>query len=124
LAYKKIEPFRDLVDGIFQGIKNIGSAISASKFATVLSGLIGRLPGMAAGGSVMAGQAVRVGEFGSEVFIPSGSGSIRPDRGGGGGNTFILNGIVDAESARRSIERVMQNSTLRTGAVNLAGSPL
>jgi phage-related protein len=124
LAYKKIEPFKDLVDGIFQGIKNIGSAIAASKFATVLSGLIGRLPGMAAGGSVMAGQAVRVGEFGSEVFIPSGSGSIRPDRGNGGGNTFILNGIVDAESARRTIERVMQNSTLRTGAVNLAGSPL
>jgi hypothetical protein len=124
LAYKKIEPFKDLVDGIFQGIKNIGSAIAASKFATVLSGLIGRLPGMAAGGSVMAGQAVRVGEFGSEVFIPSGSGSIRPDRSSGGGNTFILNGIVDAESARRTIERVMQNSTLRTGAVNLAGSPL
>jgi phage-related protein len=124
LAYKKIEPFRDLVDSIFQGIKNIGSAIAASKFATVLSGLIGRLPGMAAGGSVMAGQAVRVGEFGSEVFIPSGSGSIRPDRSNGGGNTFILNGIVDAESARRTIERVMQNSTLRTGAVNLAGSPL
>jgi phage-related protein len=124
LAYKKIEPFRDLVDSIFRGIKNIGSAIAASKFATVLSGLIGRLPGMAAGGSVMAGQAVRVGEFGSEVFIPSGSGSIRPDRSNGGGNTFILNGIVDAESARRTIERVMQNSTLRTGAVNLAGSPL
>jgi len=59
-----------------------------------------------------------------KVFIPSGSGSIRPDRSNGGGNTFILNGIVDAESARRTIERVMQNSTLRTGAVNLAGSPL
>jgi phage-related protein len=124
LAYKKIEPFKNLMDSIFQAIKNVGNAIAASKFATVLSGLIGRLPGMAAGGSVMAGQAVRVGEFGSEVFIPSGSGSIRPDRGNGGGNTFILNGIVDAESARRTIERVMQNSTLRTGAVNLAGSPL
>jgi phage-related protein len=124
LAYKKIEPFKNLMDSIFQAIKNVGSAIAASKFATVLSGLIGRLPGMAAGGSVMAGQAVRVGEFGSEVFIPSGSGSIRPDRSNGGGNTFILNGIVDAESARRTIERVMQNSTLRTGAVNLAGSPL
>jgi hypothetical protein len=71
----------------------------------------------------MAGQAVRVGEFGSEIFVPSGSGSIRPDKGGSG-NTFIFNGIVDGESARRSIERVMQNSTLRTGAVNLAGSAL
>jgi hypothetical protein len=71
----------------------------------------------------MAGQSVRVGEFGSEIFTPNSSGVIRRDTGSGG-NTFILNGIVDAESARRTIERVMQNSTLRTGAVNLAGSPL
>jgi phage-related protein len=125
LAYKKIEPFRDLVNSIFQGIKNIGSAIAASKFGQLLGNIIGSFGGgRSAGGSVMAGQAVRVGEFGSEIFIPSGSGSVRPERGNGGGNTFILNGIVDAESARRTIERVMQNSTLRTGAVNLAGSAL
>ena len=124
LAYKKIEPFRDLVDSIYQGIKNIGSAIAASKFGQLLSGLVSRFAGgRAAGGSVMAGQSVRVGEFGSEIFTPNSSGVIRRDTGSGG-NTFILNGIVDAESARRSIERVMQNSTLRTGAVNLAGSPL
>jgi hypothetical protein len=83
----------------------------------------GRYEQKAAGGSVMANKPYRVGEFGSEIFVPSGSGSIRPDNGGGG-NTFIFNGIIDAESARRSIERVLQNSTLRTGAVNLAGSPL
>jgi phage-related protein len=127
LAYKKIEPFRNLIDSIYQGIKNIGSAIAASKFGTLISGLISRFTGSrAAGGTVMAGQAYRVGEFGPETFIPNGvSGRIVPNAGsGGGGNTFILNGIVDAESARRTIERVMQNSTLRTGAVNLAGSPL
>jgi hypothetical protein len=124
LAYKKIEPFRDLINSIFEAVKKLGSAIANSPIGKAIGGLVGRIPGMATGGSVMAGQAVRVGEFGSEVFIPSGSGSIRPDRGNGGGNTFILNGIVDAESARRTIERVMQNSTLRTGAVNLAGSPL
>jgi phage-related protein len=126
LAYKKIEPFRNLIDSIYQGIKNIGSAIAASKFGTLISGLISRFTGSrAAGGTVMAGQAYRVGEFGPETFIPNGvSGRIVPNAGSGGGNTFILNGIVDAESARRTIERVMQNSTLRTGAVNLAGSPL
>jgi hypothetical protein len=74
----------------------------------------------AAGGSVMGGQAYRVGEFGSEIFVPSGSGSIRPDRGNGG-NTFIFNGVVDGESARRSIERLLQSSARRTGAVNFAG---
>jgi phage-related protein len=124
LAYKKIEPFRNLINSIFEAVKKLGSAIANNPIGKAIGGLVGRIPGMATGGSVMAGQAVRVGEFGSEVFIPSGSGSIRPDRSNGGGNTFILNGIVDAESARRTIERVMQNSTLRTGAVNLAGSPL
>jgi phage-related protein len=125
LAYKKIEPFRDLVDSIFQGIKNIGSAIAASKFGQLLGNIVSSFGGgRAAGGTVRAGQAYRVGEFGAETFIPNGvSGRIVPNAGSGG-NTFILNGIVDAESARRTIERVMQNSTLRTGAVNLAGSPL
>jgi hypothetical protein len=83
----------------------------------------GTLGSRAAGGSVMAGQAVRVGEFGSEIFVPSGSGSIRKDPGNGG-NTFIFNGVVDGESARRSIERVLQSSARRTGAVNFAGANL
>jgi hypothetical protein len=77
----------------------------------------------AAGGSVMGGNAYRVGEFGPELFVPSGSGSIRADNGGGG-VVINLNGIVDAESARRSIERLLQNSTRRTGALNFAGSQL
>ena len=72
----------------------------------------------------MGGQAFRVGEFGPEMFVPSGSGSIRKDTGGGGGNTFILNGIIDAESARRSIERILQQSSRRTGAINLVGGTL
>jgi hypothetical protein len=77
----------------------------------------------AAGGSVMGGQPYRVGEFGPEVFVPSGSGSIRQDNGGQS-VVVNLNGIVDAESARRSIERLFQNSTRRTGALNFAGSQL
>jgi len=38
--------------------------------------------------------------------------------------TINMNGIVDGESARRSIERLMQQSSQRTGAVNLGGSVL
>ena len=79
--------------------------------------------GRAAGGSVMGGQAYRVGEFGPEMFVPSGSGSVRP--GGGGGQTIInLNGIIDAESARRSIEKLLQDSARRTGPINLVGATL
>ena len=77
----------------------------------------------AAGGSVMGGDAVRVGEFGPEIFYPGGSGSVRP--GGGGGQTIInLNGIIDAESARRSIEKLLQDSARRTGPINLVGATL
>ncbi len=81
-------------------------------------------PGRAAGGSVMGGQPYRVGEFGPELFVPSGSGSIRPDNGGGQGVTIIMNGVIDGESARRSIERLLQDSSRRTGAVNLVGATL
>ena len=81
-------------------------------------------PGRAAGGPVMAGQPFRVGEFGPETFIPSGSGSIRPDNGAGSGVTIIMNGVIDGESARRSIERLLQDSSRRTGAVNLVGATL
>jgi phage-related protein len=126
LAYKKIEPFRNLIDSIVQSVKDLGSAIKNSPVGKAVGGLIDKVTsGKALGGMVSAGQAVRVGELGQEVFVPTSGGQIIPNNKlGGGGNTFILNGIVDAESARRTIERVMQNSTLRTGAVNLAGSPL
>lgn len=43
------------------------------------------------------------------------------NRGGDRNVTINLNGIVDAESARRSIENLMQKSSKRTGQVNLNG---
>jgi len=41
-----------------------------------------------------------------------------------GGTTIIMNGVVDGESGRRSIERLLQNSTRRTGPLDFAGSQL
>jgi len=80
--------------------------------------------GRAAGGSVMGGQAYKVGEFGPEMFVPSGSGSIRSGGGGGGDTIININGVIDAESARRSIEKLLQNSARRTGPINLVGATL
>jgi hypothetical protein len=120
---------------VANAINAIAGAYSAAKEALSYLGgsgsygTFGGLKGLpnpfsrAAGGSVMGGQAYRVGEFGSELFVPSGSGSIRPDKGGGG-NTFIFNGVIDGESARRSIEKLLQNSARRTGAINLVGANL
>jgi hypothetical protein len=88
------------------------------------AGFTPRPKARAAGGSVMGGQPYRVGEFGPELFVPSGSGSIRPDANNGGGVTVIMNGIIDGESARRSIEKLLQDSARRTGAVNFVGATL
>jgi len=79
----------------------------------------------ALGGAVTSRTPYLVGEHGAEMFVPSGSGRIVPNHALGGGTTIInLNGIVDAESARRTIEQLLQRSSIRTGAVNLQGSVL
>jgi hypothetical protein len=88
------------------------------------AGFTPRPKARAAGGSVMGGESYRVGEFGPELFVPSGSGSIRQDNGAGQGVTIIMNGVIDGESARRSIERLLQDSSRRTGAINLVGATL
>ena len=80
--------------------------------------------GKAVGGSVNANEPYRVGEFGPELFIPNRSGSIQSNSSLGNGVTIIMNGVIDGESARRSIERLLQDSSRRTGAVNLAGATL
>jgi hypothetical protein len=81
--------------------------------------------GNAMGGTVRAGVPTHVGEFGKEVFVPNTSGQIIPtNKLNGGGTVININGVVDAESARRSIERLLQSSARRTGAINLAGANL
>jgi len=119
------------VANAYNKAKKIGGAIldfieigdGGLKFADTDLGRALGYTARAAGGPVSAGQAYRVGEFGPETFVPSGSGSIRPDSGGSG-VTIIMNGVIDGESARRSIERLLQDSARRTGAINLVGATL
>jgi hypothetical protein len=121
-AYKKGKGIMgNLIDTLIIGEGNAGYASGLPGFNFGAAGTGGA--GRAAGGSVMGGQTYRVGEFGPETFVPSGSGSIRPG-GTGSGNTFIFNGVIDGESARRSIERLLQNSAKRTSPINLVGSSL
>ena len=77
----------------------------------------------AIGGPVSNTNSYLVGENGPEIFTPSIGGKITPN-GGSGGTTIILNGIVDAESARRSIEQLIQRSARRTGAIDWVGATL
>ena len=74
----------------------------------------------ALGGPVTGGGSYLVGERGPEIFTPRSSGSISAN--GSGGNTFVFNGVVDGESARRSIERLFQTSSRISGAPNFTGA--
>jgi hypothetical protein len=141
-ATDSAQSFADALNSVANGINNTVNAYKSAKsvggkllefliinpgegpkFADSRLGQALGYTNRAAGGPVTSGGAYRVGEFGPEMFVPSGSGSIRPDNGTG--QTIInINGVVDAESARRSIERLFQNSTRRTGALNFAGSQL
>jgi hypothetical protein len=121
------------VANAYKKAKDIGGAVlefliinpgEGPKFADSRLGKALGYTSRAAGGPVGAGQLTRVGEFGPELFVPSGSGSIRPDNGAGQGVTIVMNGVIDGESARRSIERLLQDSSRRTGAVNLVGATL
>jgi hypothetical protein len=126
-AINKVAAAFERLGRIYTKIKPVLDLLPASQIRTrfwdwALSGT--DTENRAAGGGVMANQPYMVGEFGPELFVPSGSGSIRPNGGGSGTTIINLNGIVDAESARRSIERLLQNSSRRTGQINLVGATL
>jgi hypothetical protein len=124
LAYKKIEPFRDLMDSIFQKIKNIGTAIKESPVGQAIAKAFEGF--RAAGGPVRQGKSYIVGEAGPELFTANTSGAISPSGsfGGGGGVNITINGAIDPEGVRRSLETLFQNSARRTGPVNFAGARL
>jgi hypothetical protein len=114
-AYSKVKPFIDKTP----------AGLIRNKFWDFVFSSADNDVSRAAGGPLMGNQVARVGEFGPELFVPNGvSGSIRKDNGSGSGNTFIFNGVIDGESARRSIEKLLQSSARRTGAINLAGANL
>jgi hypothetical protein len=66
---------------------------------------------------------VRRGKGGYSAMV-TGSSMVTPStaKSDKGGTTINLNGIVDAESARRTIEKLMRESSLRSGTVQLNGS--
>lgn len=135
-ATSNIEALARALNNVARAINSIAGAVDwlnkkwdalpdkLKPLATLSLGTFGKFARVrAAGGSVMGGQAYRVGEFGPETFVPSGSGSIR--KASATGNVTInINGIVDAESARRSIEKLLQDSARRTSAISLAGATL
>lgn len=124
VAYKKIEPFRDLMDRIFQKIKDVVNLMANSPIGKAIGKVFDGF--MATGGPVRQGRSYVVGEAGPELFTASTSGNISPSGsfGGGGDVNITINGAIDPEGVRRQLENLFQNSARRTGAINLIGATL
>lgn len=118
---EKISTFGAKFGTILDGIRYIDQA---AQYA--IRGGITPAPtrGRAVGGSVRAGEAYMVGELGKEIFVPQTNGRIVPNSQMGQNITVNLNGVIDGESARRTIEKLLQDSARRTGAINLLGATL
>jgi len=123
------------------GAKNDGSlstldqlAISLTKIANAITAVTNAVGGAKSwwdkwGGLVGTLTGADPGSFGprnqsqgSSYVSPTSTPSARQTSAMGGTTIINLNGIVDAESARRSIEQLMRKSSLRTGTVNLNGT--
>jgi hypothetical protein len=120
------------VAGAYKKARDIGGNImdfitispgEGPKFADSALGKALQYNKRALGGPVSNTNSYLVGENGPELFTPNVGGKITSN-GGSGGTTIILNGIVDAESARRSIEQLIQRSARRTGAIDWVGATL
>lgn len=125
LAYKKIEPFRNLVDSIWQKLKDLGNTVKNSFLGKAITSAFDGFK--ASGGPVKAGRQYVVGEAGPELFTAGTSGVIHPAGSFGGSNggvNITINGAIDPEGVRRSLERLFQQSGRRTGPVNFVGSAL
>lgn len=124
IAYDKSEAFRAKIQEVWDWIGRLVDRIQNSSF--------GRFAGRVAdifradGGPVRQGQSYIVGERGPELFTAPSSGYISPSGSFGGGQniTINMNGVIDGESARRTLEKLLQDSARRTGAINLGGATL
>ena len=117
--------FSDFATSIIKDIIKIQLKAQAAQLFTAGAGFLGfKLPGMAAGGPVGAGQPYMIGEKGPELFIPSTAGTIVPNNklnngGGGASNTYITNNISAIDS--RSVAQLFaENRQVLFGNVEQA----
>lgn len=108
--------FSGLVDIIDRAYKAIVAFVNFVRNNPVTQGIASVFGGgRAAGGPVSAGTTYLVGENGPELFTSSTSGTIIPNQGGAGGNTFniTVNGALDSEGTARTIVNILNRSQAR-----------
>jgi hypothetical protein len=129
LADFLFDPFEEGLDGMLKGFLDtmrrmvaelLAQELLTSFFGTALGGgvkgFFGGLAGRASGGPVSAGVPYMVGERGKETFVPSTSGYIVPN--GGGGSVAVTNHITinDETDLKRSMPAIAAEITRQSVA--------
>lgn len=113
------------IDGIIGRVESLARA--ASRISSIAGGLIGKIPGMATGGPVSAGQAYVVGEKGPELFVPGSNGTIVPNTStpsrapsmtGGAGGTVINVSLPNYLGSPTEVAQVIRQELIKIGRNN------
>ena len=120
------EGLRGVLKGLLDDIARIilRQTVTAPIAAAISGAVAGMFPGFAAGGPVVGGRPIIVGEQGPELFVPRGNGTIVPNHAMGGGMAVTVNNHAAGYEARVSegpggitidIVRAMLAGDLATG---------
>ena len=103
----------NIIDKAYKAIVAFVNFVRNNPITEGISSVFGG--GRAMGGPVSAGTTYLVGENGPELFTSSTAGTIIPNQGGAGGNTFniTVNGALDSEGTARTIVNILNRSQAR-----------
>lgn len=109
------------VQGLFNsmGSANGGGAGGLFNFGSLIGNILG-LPGRAIGGPVSPGRGYLVGERGPELFVPTSSGRIEPNRGNGPKGDVRISINVNAPSGQSGAQALQRSSRQVASAVRRA----
>lgn len=127
------EHLRSVMEGILGAIYRMEQAVGRLRdLLGQFGGLVGKLPGLAAGGPVSKGNAYIVGEKGPELFVPGSAGTIVPNvhapsaasmagaMGGGSGITINVYGDVTGTEIVEKVRRGLYDIGRRNPGTGLA----
>ena len=90
-----VEGAKDLNEVLTDTLRSLSQTLLRAGLNSVVGGLFPDIPGRAKGGPVSAGQPYVVGEKGPELFVPTRSGTVIPN-GGGGVNSVVNVTVTDS----------------------------
>ena len=120
-----VDGAKDLNEILTDTLRSLSQTLLRAGLNSVVGGLFPDIPGRAKGGPVSAGQPYVVGEKGPELFVPTRSGTVIPN-GGGGVNSVVNVTVTDSGTSTDATQaselgRMIESSVM--GVINRERRP-